>query len=189
MKLLALRCPNCNHGLKPGNDDILLVCPNCQIPVAIAIDGPKRVKVRFALPPKMEADAQEWVPFWVFEGLVKVTERETQSGWRTKDKDSQQFWASPRQLYVPAWDLSVHNAQDVGSQLILNQPEFTSIVQPKVINLTPTVVKPNDAKKILEFIILAIEARRKDWLKKFAFELEVSKPQLWAMPQSWLRLG
>ena len=188
MKLLALRCPNCNHSLKPGNDDILMVCPNCQIPVAIAIDGPKRVKVRFAVPPKHGTDVQEWAPFWVFEGLVKVTERETQSSWRTKDKDSQRFWDSTRLFYVPAWDLNVHNAQEIGSRLILNQPEFTMIDQPKAINMSPAVVKPTDAKKILEFIILAIEARRDDWLKKFAFELEVGKPKLWALPKSGLHL-
>ena len=188
MKLIALRCPNCNHGLKPGNEDILLACPNCQIPVAIAVDGPRRVKVRFALPSKDEANVQEWVPFWVFEGIVKVTARKTQGGWRSKDKDSMRLWGSPRRFYVPAWDLNVHTAQEVGSRFIVSQPEFTTVNQPKQINLAPAVVKPADAKKILEFIILAIEARRKDWLKEFAFILEVGKPQLWTLPRSWLKI-
>jgi hypothetical protein len=188
MKLIALRCPNCNHGLKPGNEDILLACPNCQIPVAIAVDGPKRVKVRFALPLKSEANVQEWVPFWVFEGRVKVTVRETQSGWRTKDKDSNRLWGSPRRFYVPAWDLNVHTAQEVGSRLVVSQPEFTTVNQPKQLNLVPAIVKPADARKLLEFIILAIEARRKDWLKEFAFNLEVGKPQLWALPRSGLKI-
>jgi hypothetical protein len=89
---------------------------------------------------------------------------------------------------VPAWDLNVHTAQEVGSRLVVSQPEFTTVNQPKQLNLVPAIVKPADARKLLEFIILAIEARRKDWLKEFAFNLEVGKPQLWALPRSGLKI-
>ena len=43
---------------------------------------------------------------------------------------------------------------------------------------------PADAKKMLEFIVLAIEARRQDWLRELTFHLEVGQPDLWALPQS-----
>ena len=39
MKLLLLRCPRCNHALTPGNDDVVVQCPNCHAAVAISEGG------------------------------------------------------------------------------------------------------------------------------------------------------
>ena len=182
MKLLALRCPNCGAHLRPENDAIVLACHNCFMPVAIVVDGPKRMKIWFAVSKQNQEEWKNWVPFWVYEGRILIHHRETQSGWRTKDKDSDRLWGSPRKLYIPAWDLDLHSAQDIGSRLIVNQPLFNFIEQPLEYKLTTATVKPDDAKRLLEFIVLAIEARRKDWLKDLNFEIEVGKPQLWALP-------
>jgi hypothetical protein len=181
MKLVALRCPNCGQPLKPEDDSIVLSCHNCFIPVALAVDGPKRMKIWFAVMKQKQQEDKNWVPFWVYEGRIKIQHRETQSGWRTKDEDSDRLWGVPRRLFIPAWDLDLHTAQDIGSRLILKQPEFNFVEQPAEYYLTPANVKPDDAKRLLEFIVLAIEARRKDWLKDLKFEIEVGKPQLWAL--------
>jgi hypothetical protein len=37
--------------------------------------------------------------------------------------------------------------------------------------------------RLLEFVVLAIEARRDDWLKALDFRIEAGEPQLWALPQ------
>ena len=91
--------------------------------------------------------------------------------------------AGPRHLYVPAWELSLHTAQDIGSRLAQQQPEFRRIDRPAEAQLMSATVTPADALKLLEFVILAIEARRKDWLKDLAFDLDVGEPAMWALPQ------
>ena len=35
MKLIALKCPQCDHNLPAENDDIVVACPNCQTAVHI----------------------------------------------------------------------------------------------------------------------------------------------------------
>jgi hypothetical protein len=57
------------------------------------------------------------------------------------------------------------------------------VERPDGAQLINAVVTPADARKLLEFIVLAIEARRKDWLKNLVFELEVGEPKLLAFPQ------
>jgi hypothetical protein len=43
-------------------------------------------------------------------------------------------------------------------------------------------VSPDDARKLLEFLVLEIEVQRKDWLKDIAFEVAASEAALWALP-------
>ncbi len=183
MKLILLRCPNCNEPLKPGNDDVVILCPNCFRPVAIAVDGAQSMQIRFVMPNGIKGTGSIWHPFWVFEGRVQITRRETQGGDHKAGKASEELWGSTRRLYVPAWDLDLHLAQEIGSRLILEQNDVQTIDQPENAHLMPAVVTPQDARKLLEFVVLAIEARRKDWLKDLAFQLDIGQPELWALPE------
>ncbi|MFN2223781.1 MAG: hypothetical protein ACK2UH_14585 [Candidatus Promineifilaceae bacterium] len=181
MKLILLRCPNCAQPLAPDNDDVLFMCPNCFTSVSIDQRGVRRAEVRFALPTRADESIQKWWPYWVYHGRVVILNRETQD--RSMDQDSQLQWASPLRMYVPAWEISMELAQEVGSKLIQRQPVTRFIERPDGAYMEPAVISPEDAFRLLEFVILAIEARRKDWLKALDFRIEAGDPELWAMPQ------
>lgn len=83
---------------------------------------------------------------------------------------------------MPAWDIQPHTAQSVGTRLIQNPPELKLVSRPTGAHLEAANVDANDARKLLEFIVLAIEARRKDWLKDLDFRLDVDDAKLWALP-------
>ena len=186
MKLVLLRCPNCTEPLKPENDDVVLACTNCHTPVAIAVNGAVKMAVQFAVPASYKAEPRRWMPFWVFEGRVIINRRETQGG-RSRTKDMAAQWGVPRRFFVPAWDLDPHTAQDVGSRMVQQQPSFEKIDRPQEAHLQTALVTPKDAKKLIEFIVLAIEARRKDWLRDLQFELDMGAPNLWALPEGTYR--
>jgi hypothetical protein len=183
MKLILLRCPNCGEPLNPANDDVMIPCSNCFTPVAITVNGPQKMTVRYAVPGKRSVSGKRWFPFWVYEGRARILRRETQGGSRSGRKESEKLWGATRLLYVPAWELDLHNAQEIGSQLIQEQPEIRFVDQPEKAQLLPATVTPKDAQKLLEFVVLAIEARRRDWLKDLEFDLEVNEPELWGMPE------
>lgn len=183
MKLILLRCPNCGEPLNPDNDDVVIACSNCHTTVAIAVNGPQKMTVRYAVHGNKPVSGQRWFPFWVFEGRANILRRETQGGSRSGRKESEKLWRSSRRLYVPAWDLDLHNAQEIGSQLIQKQPDIQFVEHPENAQLISATVTPKDARKILEFVILAIEARRRDWLKDLEFDLEINDPELWGMPE------
>ncbi|MCI0393358.1 MAG: hypothetical protein L0332_00435 [Chloroflexi bacterium] len=182
MKLIALRCPVCTQPLAPENDDIVVACGHCRAEVAIGQDGPSQINVRYALPAGARPEMNPWYPFWVFSGQVQLQHRETQGGGRSGQKEAEALWSAPRRLYVPAWELSMHTAQDVGSRLIQQQPQFQLVERPEQAQLVSAVVTPGDARKLLEFIVLAVEARRSDWLKDLVFHLALGEPELWAIP-------
>jgi hypothetical protein len=181
MKLIALYCPQCAQPLAVNNDDVLLRCAQCQAAVYIDDNGARPAKVYFV---SGRADERHWLPFWVFSGAVKMTQRVSQGGGGSANKEAEQLWGAPRRLYVPAWELGMQAAQEIGARLIQQQPAFEFTTPAAETTLTPATVAPADAKKMLEFIVLAIEARRKDWLRELTFHLEVGEPDLWALPQS-----
>ncbi len=179
MKLLALRCPECDQPLTPDNDHIVTLCEQCATAVHIGDEGLTRIAVQYAAP-GTGANVTRWQPFWLFKGQVDIFRREVQSG--NSERDSRQLWGQPRTLYVPAWELSMATAQNIGSAMIQQQPLYQAIPQPAELHLTPVTVTADDALKLLEFIVLAIETRRKDWLKNLEFRLDVGRPDLWALP-------
>jgi hypothetical protein len=182
MKLILLRCPVCGEGLQPDQDDIVVACTNCHSPISITQNGPIKAKVQFALPKNIRRGSEnQWRPFWVFEGRVEIINRVTQGG-RSRQKDAEKLWGRTGRFYVPAWDLQPHTAQSVGIRLIENPPEIELIPRPADAHLMAANVDSEDGRKLLEFIVLAIEARRKDWLRDLDFQLEVDDAKLWALP-------
>lgn len=142
--------------------------------------------VQFAMPVDHRSSANRWMPFWIFRGRVKISVRETQGG-RSRDKDAAGLWGVERRFFVPAWELSIHAAQDIGSRMIQRPTSFTKIDRPEGASLQTAVVTPKDGKNLIEFIVLAIEARRKDWLRDLKFELDVGEPKMWALPEDSYR--
>jgi len=181
MKLLALRCPECNRPLKPENDHIVVACESCHAAVQIGDEGVSSVPVQYARP-SSEAMVTRWLPFWVFHGRVSVKQRHTAYGGGSGQEEMARLWGEPRHLYVPAWELPLRTVRDTGSKMIQRQPVYQAIAQPADAHLTPVILTTEDALKMLEFIILTIEARRPDWLERLDFHLEVSEPVLWALP-------
>lgn len=180
MKLVACRCPECGQPLRPENEHIIVACENCGAAVHLSDDGLVPIQVGYAAP-QPEAQVTEWRPFWIFRGQVHLLRRETQDG-RSGELASAQFWGQPRYLYVPAWDLPLKQVREMGSFMVRHQPAYQLIPRPGEGRLLPIVLSTEDALKVAEFIVLDIEARRKDWLKRIDFRLELKDPVLCALP-------
>jgi len=179
MKLLALRCPVCSQPLAPENDHIVVACEGCHAAVHIGDEGLSEMPVHYAAP-KGTVQVKRWLPFWVFHGRVHIDRRETQQR-GASNEEAERLWGQPRDLYVPAWKLSLTSVQDLGSRMTQAQPAYQALSPPSELRLAAVTLTPEDARKMLEFIVLAIEARRPDWLKSLDFHLEVGEPALWAL--------
>jgi hypothetical protein len=68
-------------------------------------------------------------------------------------------------------------------QLLKQPPVLNAIARPSGVRLTPVVVSAEDARNMLEFLILTLEAGRDDWLKTVDFQIEAGAPELWALAE------
>ena len=181
MKLLSLRCPQCGQGLAPKHNEVVVAgCPHCHTAVHISQNGLREIEVLYAAPASDQVAA--WLPFWVFDGRVRLLRRESQGNSRGADKEATAMWGRSRYLYIPSWDISAGQARQIGSQLIQQQPAFQTIERPQAALIAEAILTQEDALKLLDFIILTIEARRKDDLSQIDYQIEAGQPALWAIP-------
>lgn len=185
MKLLALRCPHCDFALAPDAPVVVISCPNCGSAVLIADGGLSLPGAHYAAPDK--AAPETWVPFWAFEGQVNIELREAQnskislSGW-VSTHESQNFWRKASRYYIPAWDLNLPHASELARDLLESQPAFRPIERPAGTSFRAAVITPEDARKLLELVVVTVEARRSDWLKNLDFTLDMGPAALWVLP-------
>jgi hypothetical protein len=177
MTLIVVRCPACGNTLTPGDDDLVVACAQCGAALHLADEGPRPIEIQYAQ--TNLAKATTWRPWWIFTGRVNLIKRETQGG--NRSDEARQFWAQPRVMAVPAWELSIAAVKQAGVQLLQRPPQLTATSRPSGTRLTPVVVSAEDARKMLEFLVLSLEAGRDDWLKTVDFQIDVSAPELWAI--------
>jgi hypothetical protein len=177
MKLLLLRCPQCNQALSPGNDDVVIQCPNCRSAVAIGDGGLSLLPVLYAA---ASQTPETWLPFWVCRGHVTIQTRRTQGG-RSADEESRAFWGRPRQVYIPAWACPLDEARELIRQLLVDQPRLTA-AQPGEATFTSATIAPEDGRKLLDLVIVGIEAGRRDWLQDLSYDLRLDSQVLWLLP-------
>ncbi len=184
MKLLALRCPTCAQALKPQNPEVVVLrCVNCETAVSITDTGLDSIPVQFAAPAMEPEQIDAWVPLWVFNGRVNIHSRQTQGRNAQVEQDAQQLWGYPRRLYMPAWDLPTEEICQIGGDLVQRQPAFQAVDSPPgKAAFIEAVIAPEDALKLMEFVVFNVEAARKDWLKELRFTIEAAAPELWAIP-------
>ncbi|MGH2537751.1 MAG: hypothetical protein ACRDHL_10185, partial [Candidatus Promineifilaceae bacterium] len=183
------RCPNCRQPLPAENDDLVLACPNCAAAVQIDDTGLSLAALRYAAPAGAGGPWPEWAPFWVFAGLIQIHGRDRQ-GWDAGSEGrAQAFWAGRSRFYAPAYAATVEVARQAGRALLEDEPEWHFVEPPAGVKLRPAVVSAADGRKLLDFIVVTIEASRKDWLKSLDYSLELVAPELWALPAGAWRWG
>ena len=158
----------------------MLRCTNCGTAVTINDNRIDSIDLKFAAAAVERIDA--WLPLWLFNGRVHIQSRQTQGRSKQAQKDSEQLWGYPRRLYVPAWELSTKQASQIGGDLVQQQPAFQQAAPPSNATLVEAIVTPEDALKLLEFMVFNVEAARKDWLKDLQFSIQADAPQMWAIP-------
>jgi len=177
MTLIVVRCPACGTSLTPDDNDLVIACGQCGAGLHLADDGPQPIEIQYAR--SNLAKVNTWRPWWIFTGSVNLIRRETQGG--NRSDDARRFWAQPRVMCVPAWELSISAVKQAGLQMLQQPPALNAMPRPSGAKLTPAVVSAEDARKMLEFLVLSLEAGRDDWLKTLDFKIEAGLPQLWAM--------
>ena len=182
MKLLALRCPKCDFALAPGQEDRVVQCPNCRVAVAIEEDGLELMAAQYAASKDpLSSSWLTWLPFWVYRGKVTIKERKTQGG-RSAEKEAAEFWEQPRRVYIPAWSVDLSEARDLVGTLLEKQPFLEAIIPPEGTAFEPAILSPEDGRKLLEVVIVTLEAERRDWMETLDFDLRLDSKALWLLP-------
>jgi hypothetical protein len=175
VRLIPMLCIQCSQPLPAQVDEVAWICHTCQQGQLLSQDGQlEPVEIHFAAGLKPGVQGK---PFWVAQGNVTNLVRKRFKG--DESKDMLRFWAAPRQFFVPAYEMRLESMVETGLNLIESQP---ALVPGPPADFLPVTVLPDDVRALAEFIVLAVEAARKDKLSRLDFDLQLGAPELWIIP-------
>ncbi|MCI0519267.1 MAG: hypothetical protein L0Z70_03320 [Chloroflexi bacterium] len=174
IELVPLLCIRCAAPLPAQPEETAWVCAQCGQGLLLDEEsGLTALEVHYAagIPPGGRGK-----PYWVAEGRVSV-ERQTYSG--SQSKEAAQFWSQPRRFFVPAYQAPLEELTEMGRRLLVAAP---ALQEGSAAAFEPVTLSQADAAVAAEFLVMSVEAERKDKLKELNFTLDLQPPVLWILP-------
>jgi hypothetical protein len=174
VELIPMLCLKCSAPVPASPQEAAWVCSVCGQGMFLdEVEGLAALDFRYMA----GADpSKPGKPFWVVEGRADL-ERETFKG--NKDREASQFWQEARRFYVAAFDCSLDTLLSLGMGMIKQPP---SLQAGPPMPFEPVTLPLSSVRPAAEFILTAVEAERKDKLRRLDFTLQLSPPELWVLP-------
>lgn len=178
IQLLQLKCIHCQTPLSANEEEVAWLCAQCGKGTQLTSSDLAPVKLVWVAS-RPNVTTARWHPFWVFVGKVNFTRRETYDG----GEEPNPLWNSPARFYIPAFTTNIDLVESLGAALTKSQSNFKPATAVSPFN--DCTLLPEDAWTAAEFVVLTIEAERKDMLRHVEFIIaERTTPELWLLPFS-----
>lgn len=176
IQLIPLLCYRCQTAIPAGTDEVAWVCPQCGAGLMLSEEkGTAALDIHFAEGRKPGVPGR---PYWVAPGTVSMRQRQIYGG-GDQGGQARGFWSTQHNFVVPAFACTLDELIEAGTRFIV-QPPMLQDSSPG--SFLPVVTGPEDVHAYAEFIVLGIEASRKDKLKFVDFSLALEAPALWILP-------
>ena len=176
IELIPLVCLRCSTSIPAEPEEVAWVCAQCGQGMHLdQNNGLQPLEVSFSaaiLPGKTGR------PFWVTRATVSLARQTYGSGDRQLH-ESEEFWRIPRTFFVPAFTTTLENLLDQAAGHLLKPPD---LIPGPAAPFEPVTLQLEDVQAGVEFIVVAVEAGRKDRLKKLDLNLQITPPSLWILP-------
>lgn len=177
VQLVPMKCIKCATPMRAEEDEIAWTCEKCAQGMLLTANGLAPLTIQWA---NTKAGTNiKWYPFWSFTGTVRFARRDSFGGRSEPDK----LWNEPQRFFIPAYAARLQELETIGAELLKKRLNpMPSDSRPAASQLPPVAVFPDDARHAAEFVVLTIEADRKDKLKSASFTIQTSEPELWVLP-------
>jgi hypothetical protein len=166
----------CNTPIPANPEEVAWVCAQCG--QGLALDEEHGLSgIRVSYQKGIPANSVG-LPYWVAEGKVRL-DRQTYGSAGSHGRAAEAFWSQPRRFFVPAYSASLENLLSHAKELLLSPPALNP---GPAAGFKPVIRPAVDVRPAAEFIVMTIEAKRKDKIKRIEFSLELSEPDLWILP-------
>jgi hypothetical protein len=175
IELIPLNCIRCGTPIPAESDEVAWVCGQCDQGQQLGEDGLIPLQVHYA---QGIEPSKKGSPYWVCEGRV-VMDRVAFGTFGKKTGEAQRFWEQPRQFIVPAFPYALERFSQMGVEWLQKPP---ALEPGPAADFNPVTVAADDVEAWIEFLVITLEAARKDQVKKINFRLTLGEPQLWILP-------
>lgn len=175
--LIPLRCPRCETPVPANPEEIAWACGQCGQGLLLdPSSGLIPLEIHYSAASKPD---QTGKPYWVTLGRVNLR-RETYGGFSGKiQQESEAFWRDDRMFVIPAFTTTLEDLQSAAVNYLRHPP---ILAEGSPVRFEPVTLSPDDLHAMAQFVVLAVEADRKDRLKSLDIRVELQPPVLWILP-------
>lgn len=174
VELVPLKCTYCDTLITPDKGSIIWFCETCGQGQKLDDElGLVPIEIHYAMVDN--GTNTKLLPFWVAKGRVTILQRESDLGQGPSD----QYWVKDHTFFVPAFDCSIKDAVLWGMHYLHTPLQLKEGERGESVRVT---IDDRDAQTLAEFIVLSIEAERRDRLKNLEFDLNLQDMVLWVIP-------
>ena len=175
VELIPMFCTKCQNPILAKPDETAWVCSQCNQGLILSDENAlSPFQFHFA---SGIAPGKTGRPFWVVKGKG-ILQRSTFSG--DQSGEMRTFWQNERLFFVPAHELPLDQMIESGASLLRSEAILPTEGVPTP--FLPVVIQREDIQALAEFIVMGIEASRKDQLRELKIDLALQDPQLWILP-------
>lgn len=176
IELVPLICPRCSTHIPAELDEVAWACSRCDQGLLLDLEkGLVAVEIFYSAAIASNARGR---PFWVADGTLSLA-RQSYDSADKQTREAEMFWAQPRRFFIPAFTSPLEERLNLAASLLLQPPEF----QPgPPVAFEPVTLLLQDVQSAAEFVVVALEAGRKDHLRELDLNLKLSPPLLWILP-------
>lgn len=180
-KLVAISCKNCGSGLIIEVNDYISYCSNCGSGFEIIEGELIPIEINFA-PHALRGEGEMiYKPFWRIKSHINILERKA-SGEFLKNLFGGSNATSSGEItfYIPAFYCPLETMKNLATQFTIKHP----VASPQKYNvkLVGFAYGKEDAKKFSEFILISLEAEKKDTMKNFTYKLDFNSMEILGIP-------
>jgi len=180
-KLEAIHCKNCGSGLVVELNDYVTYCSSCGSGFEITENGLIPIEVNFAAPALRAEGEVIYKPFWLVKTHVEIFNRDASGGFMSNIfGGSGKATSGDINFYIPAFYCSLEAMKYLAQTFTMKNP----VASPQKYNtkITGFAYGKEDAKKLSEFILISIEAEKKDMMKKFEYRIDYKSLEVLGIP-------
>jgi hypothetical protein len=175
VELIALVCPQCATPVAAQPEEVAWVCSQCGKGLLLNPgQGLESLEVRYAAGVPQNTAGK---PYWVMEGRVSLQRESYCMG--SSNREAEAFWSQGRSFFIPAYTCEMPEMLSQGMRYLAQPP---SLQEASACAFEAVTLLAEDIQAFAEFLVVAIEAGRKDKLKEIKFFVELDAPALWILP-------
>lgn len=177
IELVPLRCTRCETPVPAENDEVAWVCAQCGQGLLLdEREGLENLEIHYG---SGISPDERGKPYWVVQGSVNL-EREAEQSWYDQSEDqAHRLWGEKRRFFIPAFDTSLDELLKFSTSMFSHPPE---LMDGPAAAFEAVILSPRDLTSVIEYIILAVEAGRKDDIQSIGVTVELDTPVLWVLP-------
>lgn len=185
MKVIQVRCPNCNTPIISKQRDMLFHCPQCGT-MHVRDGGVNLIDYEIAEFSKAAPiEGRTYVPFWRLYSNFTILKMDTSGGTMFKLAN----WVRGGEgnsgdifIFVPAPDFDPPTFKRLAVTFTANWPKYATRLDFGGVARLPAAVSKEEATRLANFVVITMEAEKPGVLQYLDYTLEVKDARIVYLP-------